>query len=89
MELIGPTSQMPVAPDIIVAEACRHCGTTLHAGDVCTRGDEAGSIVACCADASGNYAIVDKLKLVSMVSQHSRCCNPMEATREIWAVDEV
>ena len=51
-----------------------------------SRGDEVGSVVACCTDQSGEYL---KPTFVAMGWQHSRRWSLDGPTREIWAVSEV
>ena len=38
VHLVGPTSRMPGAPNILLASACQNSGEHLHVGDVCFRG---------------------------------------------------
>ena len=52
------------------------------------RGDEAGAVVACLADHSGVFLVVDKPPLVAAMSRHSSRWSMNGATREIWAVGE-
>ena len=55
---------------------------------VMSRGDEVGAVVACCADHTGEFLVVDKPPLVATISQHSSRWSMDGATREIWAVGE-
>ena len=48
-----------------------------------------GTIVACCADASGFFVMVDKPKLMRNLSPHSARWSLTEATREVWDAEEV
>lgn len=48
-----------------------------------------GTIVACCADASGFFVIVDKPKLMRNLSPHSARWILTAATREVWDAEEV
>ena len=57
-------------------------------GEGRSRGDEVGAVVACCADHTGEFLVVDKPPLVATISQHSSRWSMDGATREIWAIGE-
>ena len=53
-----------------------------------SRGDEVGAVVACVADHTGHFLVVDKPPLVATISHHSNRWSMDGATRELWAVGE-
>ena len=53
------------------------------------RGDELGRIVACCADESGHCLVVDSMRKVAALSQHSGKWSATAPTRALWCMREV
>ena len=53
------------------------------------RCDELGRIVACCADESGHCLVVDSMRKVAALSQHSGKWSATAPTRALWCMREV
>ena len=52
-------------------------------------GDDVAVILACCLDESGHYLLVDQLRKVVSISQHSGKWSATTMTRAVWLMDEV